>query len=168
MSPDTSCLRVPPWHETYTVVHMYVLYLLVHTVYWSCTAFDLCVIFPQESTFYGHNTTYNRRALHLPLFLPARHPESHHLLNSKIHGIEVQHYGIFPYCVSVCGKRPFTVKQMDRVNITLDPGRTSTLWWNLQYLKLCLLLCICLLHMQYCCFSFWMGQHLCETTGIFV
>ena len=48
--------------------------------------------------------------------MPARHPESHHLLNSEVHGISVQHYGSFPYNVSVCVTYgQLTEKQMDSV-----------------------------------------------------
>lgn len=34
--------------------------------------------------------------------LPARLPESLHLLNSEVCAISVQHYERFPFCVSVC------------------------------------------------------------------
>lgn len=39
--------------------------------------------------------------VNLLLSLPAKHPESHHLLYSEVYGIRVQQYGSF-HTVSIC------------------------------------------------------------------
>lgn len=83
---------------------------------------------------------WNSSTFCLPLSfpsLPARLPESLHLLNSEVCAISVQHYERFPFCQCVCVCERHmgmsTVEQMDWVYITWDLGRMPSGWWNCEY-----------------------------------
>lgn len=116
--PNPKCSK-SSWNSDYfswyhQTLLMHACMFFIHLSHYSCTMLGLCVIFRHKKARLMAVQQHEigvacKTTLHLPPSLPACHPESHHLLNSEVHGVWVQHYGSFPYraywhcmCVCVC------------------------------------------------------------------